>query len=360
MARPGSTGRWLLYGAYGFTGELLAEEAVRRGHTPLLAGRDASKLAALGERLGLPTRAFPLSDRHELVRALGEVDAVLLAAGPFSRTARPMLEACLFTDTHYLDITGELNVMQAVFRSHAHARRLGIALITGAGFDVVATDCLAAHVAAGVPEATHLEIGIHALSTPSSGTARSGLGIAARGGLVRRDGELIEVPFGYGGRVVPFPRGAEFGMPVPWADLITAHHSTGIPNITCYLAYPPGAARLARLGAPLAQAVLRAPGARRLLGAAAGLFFRGPSAERMAHSRAEVWARAAGPSGSAEAALETPEAYRFTALAGVRAVERVLSGEMVRRAGALSPAMAFGPDFVLSVPGVTRAELVGS
>ncbi len=358
MGGPRSTGRWLLYGAYGFTGQLLAEEAVRRGHDVLLAGRDASKLAALGERLGLPTRAFPLSDRHELVRALGEVDAVLLAAGPFSQTTRPMLEACLFTDTHYLDITGELPVMLAVFRSDPHARRLGIALITGAGFDVVASDCLAAHVAAGAPDATHLEIAINAIGAPSGGTAQSALEILWRGGLIRRDGELVQVPFGFGGRLVPFPRGAEFGMPVPWGDLVTAHRSTGIPNITCYLATAPAQARQARLGAPVVRAMLRSKRVRRVLGQIAGRMFRGPTAEQQAHSRSELWARAWGPSGSAEAALETPEAYRFTALAGVRAVERVLSGNMLRAVGALSP-MAFGPDFALEVPGVTRMELVG-
>ena len=48
-----STPRWLLYGASGYTGRMIAEEAVRRGHRPVLAGRSAERVRPLAESLGL-------------------------------------------------------------------------------------------------------------------------------------------------------------------------------------------------------------------------------------------------------------------------------------------------------------------
>ena len=82
-------GKWLLYGANGYTGRLVAEEAVRRGLQPILAGRNADELEALGQRLHLPVRVFGL-DAPTAVRAgLQDVGLVLHCAGPTPPRARP-------------------------------------------------------------------------------------------------------------------------------------------------------------------------------------------------------------------------------------------------------------------------------
>src|SRR5688572_29614883 len=137
---------FLLYGSYGYTGRLIAERARELGLTPLLAGRDASQLQAQAAELGLPHRAFGLDDAAALDAALRETRVVLHAAGPFSRTARPMIEACLRAGAHYLDITGEIGVFEMVAAQDARAKAAGAMLLPGAGFDVVPSDCLAAHL----------------------------------------------------------------------------------------------------------------------------------------------------------------------------------------------------------------------
>lgn len=229
-------------------------------------------------------------------------------------------------------------------------------LLSGAGYDIIPTDCLAAHVAAQVPGATHLETAIRALSGVSSGTVKSGL-VNFRdlpgGSATRRDGRFVARPLGADKRRVRFSDGREQTVTAfPWGDLVTAYHTTGIPNITSYLALPavPGLSLWSRLG----MAVLRLPGARALAERAVTLAFTGPDEEARQTGRTYVWARAAdGDGNAAEAWLETGETYRFTALAGVRALERVLAGEP---RGALTPAMAFGADFVLEIEGVSRFD----
>ncbi|MEP6985562.1 MAG: saccharopine dehydrogenase NADP-binding domain-containing protein, partial [Chloroflexota bacterium] len=99
-------GDWMIYGATGYTGKLVAEEAVRRGHKPLLAGRSAAKLRPLAESLGLEYAVVSLDDADALAKAVGSVELVYNAAGPFIFTSDRILRACLQTGVHYLDITG--------------------------------------------------------------------------------------------------------------------------------------------------------------------------------------------------------------------------------------------------------------
>lgn len=347
------TAAWMLYGAYGFTGKLIAEEAVRRGHRPVLAGRDAARLGPLAEGLGLPHVVLGLDDDRALERAVADVPLVLHAAGPFSRTSGPMLGACLARGAHYLDITGEIPVFANTFRHGPRAEEKGVALISGVGFDVVPTDCLARYVADAVPGATRLDLAVAAIGRPSAGTARTAVEILARGGLVRRAGALVPFPLGEGARTFRFPHRELWAMPFPWADLETAAHTTGIPDITVYLAYPPKTIAGIRRTARWAQAALSIPPVRRVAEAVAGRASRGPDPEMQRTGRSYVWARAEGPRGVKEAWLETGEGYRFTAEASVRIVEKVLEASP---RGALTPAMAFGADLVLEVPDTRRYD----
>src|SRR5580704_10539703 len=108
-------GRVLLYGAYGYTGRLAAELAVAKKLDVVLAGRNRDALAALGERLSLPTRVVGLDDATQLSEALKDVACVVHMAGPFAETSAPMLNACMATQTHYVDITGEIEVFEAMW-----------------------------------------------------------------------------------------------------------------------------------------------------------------------------------------------------------------------------------------------------
>src|SRR3954467_15798150 len=147
---------WMIYGANGYTGELVAREAVRKGLSPILAGRNAEAVGRLARELGLQSRAFSLDDPQGTAAELQGVEAVLHCAGPFVHTSAPMVDACLATGAHYLDITGEIAVFESILARGEEARKATVALLPGVGFDVVPSDCLAARLAAALPDATDL------------------------------------------------------------------------------------------------------------------------------------------------------------------------------------------------------------
>jgi short subunit dehydrogenase-like uncharacterized protein len=356
-----STTPWMIYGATGYTGSLLAEHAVQRGHRPILAGRSEKKLAPLAARLDLPYRAVPLDDAGALDKALDGVALVFHAAGPFTFTSAPMIRACLATGAHYLDITGEITVFENTFTHDELARQRGIALISGAGFDVIPTDCMASYVARQVPNATELQIAIAAstLKSPSAGTAQSMLEMfGTHGGLVRREGALHPHALARSIRRVRFADRKRTVVSIPWGDLSTAYRTTGIPNITTFMALPKRTATLTSASAPLAQAVLSVRPLRRLAQKATNVIFSGPSETQRRTGGTHVWARASDDDGNdAQAWLTTSEAYQFTVEAGLRCAERVLDSDLT---GAHTPAMAFGTDFVLEIEGTKRYDMLPS
>src|SRR4029077_10265290 len=144
--------------ANGFTGRLIAERAHERGLRPAVAGRNRGAIEALGARLALEARVFDLSEPDTLDEGLQGARLVLHCAGPYSQTSRPMVEACLRRGVHYLDITGEYAVLEAVLGRDAEARTARVVLLPAVGFDVVPTDCLAAKLHAQLPDATRLEL----------------------------------------------------------------------------------------------------------------------------------------------------------------------------------------------------------
>lgn len=346
--------RWMIYGAYGYSGTLIAEEAVRRGHHPVLAGRSEASVAALAERLGLEHRAFGLDREDQIEEGIGDLDLVLHAAGPFVRTWEPMFRVCLRSGLHYMDISAEATVLESMFSRSHEAEGVGIALMPAVGFAVVASDCAARMVAEKLPGATELETAVVNTGGVSRGTLRTAIAHMPSGILVRRDGVLQSRPVGKGLKPIRFWDRVRMGLPIPWGDLVTAHRTTGIANITTYLGVARGLAALARWAGGLGWIALRPGPVRWLLQAAAGIAVVGPDAQARQKARAYVWARARRPAGEvAEVWLETAEAYRFTALAAVRSVERILGAGL---RGALTPGGAFGGNFVLEIPGTKRHD----
>lgn len=346
--------RWMIYGATGYTGRLVAEQAVKRGHRPLLAGRSVDKLAPLAERLGLSYAAFTLDDVNTIAEAIADMDLVYHAAGPFIHTSDPMLRACLATGTHYMDITGEIDVLASVLSHHETAHKNNVALLPGMGFDVVPTDCLGRYVADKVPGAVELEIGITAMTRVTAGTARSVVEMLPNDGRVLRGGVMELFPLGQGQRTIQFPHARLQCLVVPWGDLATAYRSTGIPNVTTYMSMPAVSLWLARYGAGLGRELFRSARLRAATGWLLDRLMRGPGAKQREQERSYIWARAVDAEGrAAEAWLETAEAYRFTAEIAVLAVEAAAAAPL---AGALTPSLAFGPDFVLGVEGTRRLD----
>jgi short subunit dehydrogenase-like uncharacterized protein len=348
-----TSGELLIYGANGYSGELIAREAAARALRPVLAGRRQQPVAALATDLSLPHRVFPLDDAAALAAGLRGVAVVLHCAGPFRATSAPMAQACLAARAHYLDITGELAVFRALLARDADARAAGVTLLPGAGLDVVPSDGLAAALARRLPGATRLELALLALGGVSHGTALTMIEMLGQPGAVCRGGRLQDSPLGALARDVDFGRGPVRCLSVPWGDVLTAHVSTGIPDITTYIALP----RAARLGVRLARwsgGLLVAAPVRRLLAARVNRRPGGPSREQRNAGRCFLWGEVRGAEGArAEARMMVPEGYAFTVQSSLALAQRALRGELPP--GFQTPSRACGADFVLGLPGV-RAE----
>ncbi len=346
------TQSFLLYGATGYTGRLVARAAIHQGLRPIIAGRDPAKVAALAGELGLEGRAFPLTDAAALDRALRETPVVLHCAGPYSQTYKPMVNACLRTGVHYLDITGELIEHTALAERDAEAAAAGVMLLPSVGFDVVPSDCLAAHLKRRLPTATHLTLAFQSFGGMSRGTLISSIDTIDRAGMIRRDGALTPVPAAWRTRQIDFGAGVVTVITLPWGDLATAYRSTGIPNIETYMALPAGQ-RLAMKSARVLGPLLGSrPGKALLMRLAAGIP-EGPSEAARAVGYSLLWGEVTDAAGHhAVSRMRTPHSYTLTAQAAVAVVSRILCGDV--RRGYHTPASAYGPDFALSLDGVTR------
>ena len=346
---------WMLYGANGYTGKAIAVEAVRRGERPVLAGRNGPVIEALGRDLQCPTRVFPLVSPHLIGRHLDGIGAVLHCAGPFAKTAEPMIDACIDRGVHYLDITGEIDVIELAHARHAQAASAGVTVMPAVGMDVVPSDCLAARLATALPGAVRLELAFTANWSLSRGTARTIWLHLAQGGRIRRDGKIVSVPIAWKAREVPFPGGTRWAMTIPWGDVASAYYTTGIPTIEVYAAMPLGRLKLARRLRWLAPLSAFGPVQ------AAGRWWidrrvRGPREEDRAGGRTEFWGRVTDAHGrAAQGALETPNGYRLTVETALALLDEVLADRI--RPGFQTPAKALGAEFIERIPNVKLYEI---
>jgi short subunit dehydrogenase-like uncharacterized protein len=352
-ADNGGRDRLLLYGAYGYTGRLAAELAAARRLDVVLAGRDANALEPLGRRLHLPTRIVGLDDVGELSRALADISCVVHMAGPFAITSAPMLNACMATRTNYVDITGEIEVFEALWSRAAEIERAGITVVPGAGFDVVPTDCLAAYVASKVDSPIVLTLALRGMERASQGTLRTAIRQLSKPVLCRRSGAIVALD-DRSPRWIDFGSGPEPCVPISWGDVATAFHTTGIGNVTVYIRRSP-LFRLADVAGTLFRSTLQTRIGQKALDAIVRRFPEGPGpAERLGRT-STIWAEARNVSGSAfRAVLSTPNAYDFTASAALEISLRL--GSLPAPLGVATPAQAFGADFVLTLPGCSRRD----
>ena len=346
----------LIYGANGYTGDLIARRAVEQGLQPVLAGRNREAVTALAQELGLESRIAGLDEPAALDAALAGMNVVIHCAGPFWRTAKQMVDACLRNRVHYLDITGEIAVFEALHTRDQEAKAAGVMLLPGSGFDVVPTDCLAAHLKRRLPTATHLVLAFKGLGGVSRGTLTTmaeNLG-KGPGGAVRRDGKITPVPAAWKTREVDFGRGPRLAVTIPWGDVSTAYYSTGIPNIEVYMAASKGMVRSMRASRYLG----------RLLGSGPvqGLITRriramppGPDPEERARGASFLWGMAEDGERRVETRMRTPEGYTLTAMTAVLIAGKVMAGDAPP--GFQTPSLAYGPDLILEIEGVERVDV---
>lgn len=348
MAASAEASDFLIYGANGFVGREIARLAVEQGLRPIVAGRDASAIHEVAQELGLPHRIFDLDNV-----SLDGIRAVLHCAGPFVHTFRPIVDTCIRSGAHYLDITGEISVYEAIAARGDEAKQRGVMLLPGAGFDVVPTDCLAVHLKKRLPAATHLAIAFWS-DGPAGlppGTQRTMIEQMPYGIRFRRDGRIVQDATPKT-RTVDFGRGRATVTRITWGDIFMAYHSTAIPNIEDYVAMPPSTQkRMAMLGR--LRPLFRLAPFRKFLQRGVKP---GPSPQRRARTSTHVWGEVEDAAGNkASALLHGPEAgVVWTARAALAAMKRVLGGDAPP--GFQTPGTAYGADFVLEAEGVSRED----
>jgi short subunit dehydrogenase-like uncharacterized protein len=327
------TATLLIYGATGYTGKLISEQARQAGLNFEIAGRNEAGVARLARDLGVGYRVFGVDDAAALRAGLEGMTAVLNCAGPFVRTAQPMMDACIAQGVHYLDIAAEYKVYALAEQWSQRAADAGVMLLPGVGWDVVPSDCLALYVASRVERPQRLRMALQVAGSVSRGSATSVAEILAVGLLVRADGAIVATPDAGPARF-DFGDGEVDCLPLSFGDLVTAWKTTAIPNIAMFV-------HVKGDGFPSGDLAAMPDGP--------------TAAERDAH-RASVVAEVTGADGSLfRARIDTVNGYSYTPLAAVAAAHRVLGGE--QRAGFQTPAMLFGAAFAVAIAGSSITDL---
>ena len=345
---------WMIYGANGYSAQLIAERARDRGLTPILAGRNPGKTRAIAERLGFDWRAFSLDDPQVIAENLNDIDAVIHCAGPFSATGAPMIDACLRARTHYFDITGEIPVFE-----HAHsdqidaaAKEAGIVICPGVGFDVVPTDCLAKALVEALPDASHLDLGFHGSMSVSPGTAKTIVETLGYGTFARRKGLVVNIPLHV--RDIDYGKGPRQSLSVSWGDVSTAFYTTGIENITVY--WPANDAMIRQFRfSRLLQPFLRLRFVQNFIKGQIEKKVEGPSQEKRDQQHVHIWGEVRNATGKTiSARITTANGYTVTQLAPVAIVEHLLRHDVP--AGSITPALLMGKDFVSRLDGSSEIK----
>ena len=347
--------KFMIYGANGFVGQVLAIEAITRGFRPVLAGRNAQALAELAQKLDLEYQAFDLQNQDQVIDAISGIDLLMNCAGPFKYTYKPLVDACIREKVHYLDITGEIPVFQAIQARDEEARVAGVMLMPGTGFDVVPTDCLALHLKNKLPSANELTLAYmhEGPARLPPGSAKTSIELIPFGINIRRNGKLIQAPDPFATRIIDFGSGEKEAVRLNWGDVFTAYYTTGIPNIANYaVLHPKVVARLKQIRKIrlfFRLKWLRRRMQKQLKG--------GSTPEQRAQSRMHVWGEVKDEQGNtAQARLHGPEAgVVWTIKTCLDSIQEIEKGKV--KPGYQTPASVFGADFVLLTEGVTREDV---
>lgn len=350
-----SPGLIVIYGSYGYTGALIVDLCRQKGATAILAGRNREALARQSQSSGYPHQVVDSSDLEGLKKLLAPAEVVIHCGGPFKHTAATMVQACLATQTHYTDITGEYQVFEALAGRDAEAKQAGIMIMPGTGFDVVPSDCLAAHLKSRMPDATHLQLAF-ATNQPgmSRGTRKTSVESLGSGGLIRKDGKLTRVPLGHDVLNIDFGAFRINALCIPWGDIATAWRSTGIPNIEVYMGATDTMISRARWSNYLGW-LLRRSSVQRYLMKQIDRQAPGPSEEKREKGKSFLWGRARNARGDERVSrLVTLSGYTLTAQTAFLIAEKIIAGN--RKTGYQTPSTAYGADLILEIPGTTRTD----
>lgn len=334
--------RWMIYGATGRSGQLIARRAVSQGLRPILAGRNRSAIRKFAEELNLSWRAFEVDDKKAFKAEVSKVKLLVNAAGPFMSSSVLIAEACLAAHTNYFDLNNEIPFLVAAYTLDIEAKEKRLTLLPGLAFSPAASNCLVKHMHTLLPDADTVDIALKPFMRSQTIGANLTILEGVAGGAFRRRGGVLE-KYWIDKHLaqVSLPNGIHRLMPAALGDLEAAYRCTNIPNITTHVVADilsvPGSPNDLQ-DSPISLELPR-PG-------------NGNGASKNGQSL--VWARMSKIGRrSLEGWLNLGEGYDFTAAAVVAGVSRLLAGQEVST-GAHTPATALGADFILNLPDVER------
>jgi len=351
---PSKTKNLLIYGAYGYTGKLILNLCKEQNISPVVAGRDPEKTKAIGDAFGFEYISFDLTDVATIAQHIAPFKVVLHCAGPFMYTAEPMIDACIQTKTHYLDITGEIMIFELCAQRDEAFKKAGICAIPGVGFDVVPSDCMAAHVKKLLPDATKLTLAIYSKGGVSKGTALTMAENLDKGGAVRQNGKIKVVPPVYKIKKFDFDGEIKECVTIPWGDVSTAYHSTQIPDIEVFMGLPKSAMKMLKINRFISF-IYRFEFVKNFLRKKIKSGKEGPSDTSRARSVTKIIAIAENQQNDiAKSILTGPDGYDITAATALECAKRII--ETPQKPGFHTPSSYFGSDFILQFKGITRKD----
>lgn len=346
---------WMLYGCYGYSGELILEEAIRQGLRPIIAGRSARKVKATAIKHNLPYKVFDLSSAEDVEKNITGLDFVFNAAGPYTSTCIPMLEACLKQGVHNLSLAGEIPILEQLHGYDEQARESGVVVAVGLGFDVMPTDAMANKVKEIMPDATHLTIGLDGPNDMSRGSMKEFFEqIGEQPFWVRSNGQLIESKPKT--THLDFGNGRKLASSIAWGDTASAYHSTGIKNIEVYSSVSKSELLLIKTLTALSF-VFKSKGVQRVLNSGIDLFLSGPDEKQREEGVTHLFAEGANDSGEkVQVRMTTPTGYKITYLGAVSAIQHMLQ-KSPNEGGYYTPAQLMGYEAITEIEGVSAMTI---
>jgi len=346
----------VLYGSYGYTGKLIAQECKAKNINIILAGRNAEALQLQSKETRFAFETVDINDREALKKLLTNKKIVIHCGGPFQFTSKQMVEVCLETKTHYTDISGEFTVFEMLAAYDAKAKAAGIMIAPGTGFDVVPSDCLALHLKNRLPSATHLQLAFTNLKGGlSRGTARTAIEGLGYGSYVREDGKLKSIPLASRSQPINFGDFTTSTVCIPWGDISTAYHSTHIPNIEVYMGMPEKTIQKLKW-ANYFNWLMRKKWLKTFLKNQIDKRPAGPSDDRRKNGRSFLWGKVWNDQGNeAISTLQTFDGYTLTAKTSTLIAEKILAGNF--KIGFQTPSMVYGESLILEIENTICKDL---
>lgn len=335
----------LIYGANGFSAGLILNEFLKRGIKPILAGRNSEKIKSMALQKGCNFKIFDLKDTRKIVSELNGVNTVLNCAGPFSKTAAPLINACLISGVNYIDITGEMEIFKFAWSMNNKAKEKGIVILPGAGFDVIPTDCLAKKLKEELPDASSLKLAFATRNShPSKGTIKATLDYISSNSMIRK-GDIISIPTASVSRIIDFGDFHSDSIAVQWADVFNAYFSTEIDDIEVYMALPSRVKKILKVTAGLIERLLSIKLVKKMVILFIDSFITDPNDRQRQNSVTYFWGMVQNKKGTViQRVLQLPDGYNITALGAAEAAFRISQGLV--KPGTQTPSLAFGSDFI--------------